>query len=70
MDRVISYKGFRIRAFEQGPDRWLAEIRKANDAWIIVRGERRELIRTSATRSTADAAIDLALDAIDGGGMK
>jgi hypothetical protein len=48
----------------------LAEIRKANDAWIIVRGERRELIRTSATRSTADAAIDLALDAIDGGGMK
>jgi hypothetical protein len=30
MDRVISYKGFRIRAFEQAPDRWLAEIRRAN----------------------------------------
>jgi len=24
MDRVISYKGFQIRAFEQGPGQWLA----------------------------------------------
>ena len=65
MDRVISYKGFEIRAFEQGADRWFAEIRKANGAWIIVRGERRELVTTSAACSTANAALDLAIDAID-----
>jgi len=70
MDRVISYKGFTIRAFEKAPDRWLAEIRKADGAWIVARSERRELVTTSATRQTADAAIDLALDAIDGGEMK
>jgi hypothetical protein len=70
MDRVISYKGFTIRALEQSPGLWRAEIRKANGAWIIARGERRELVTTSATRSTADAAINLAIEAIDGGGMK
>jgi hypothetical protein len=70
MDRVFSYKGFQIRAFEQGPDRWMAEIRRANGAWIVVRGERRELLITSVPRRTAAAAIDLAIDAIDGGEMK
>jgi hypothetical protein len=70
MDRVLSYRGFGIRAFEQGADRWLAEIRKSNGAWIIVRGERRESVTTSAARSTANAALDLAIDAIDGGGLK
>jgi hypothetical protein len=47
----------------------MAEIRRANGAWIAVRGERREFI-TSAPRRTAAAAIDLAIDAIDGGEMK
>jgi hypothetical protein len=70
MDRVISYKGFEIRALEQGADRWLAEIRKANGAWIIVRGERSESVTTSAARSTANAALDLVIDAIDPGEMK
>jgi hypothetical protein len=70
MDRVFSYKGFHISAHEQGPDRWLAEIRKANGAWIVVRGERRELLRASAVRQTADAAIDLAMDMIDKGEMR
>jgi hypothetical protein len=70
MDRVFSYKGFNIRAFEKGQERWFAEIRKANGAWIIVRGERRELVTTSAHLPTASAAIDLAIDAIDGEEMK
>ena len=48
----------------------MAEIRKANGAWIGVRGQRRELLTTSAPRRTAAAAIDLAIDAIDGGEMK
>jgi hypothetical protein len=70
MDRVFSYKGFNIRAFEKDPDRWSAEIRKTNGAWIVVRGERREVLTTSASRGTPDAAIDLAIDAIDAGEMK
>ena len=48
----------------------MTEIRKANGAWIVVRGERRELLTTSVPRRTAAAAIDLAIDAIDGGEMK
>jgi hypothetical protein len=35
-----------------------------------VRGERRELVSTSAPRPTASAAIDFAIDAIDGEEMK
>ena len=65
MDRVVSYKGFHIRPFEQ-----LAEIRRATGGWIIVRGERREVLTTSAIRRTAMDAIEFAIEAIDGGGMK
>ena len=55
MDRVISYKGFHIRAFEQTQGCWLAEIRRATGGWIIVcsSGERREVLTTSAIRRTA-----------------
>ena len=70
MDRVISYKGFHIRAFEQTQGCWLAEIRRATGGWIIVRGERREVLTTSAIRRTATDAIEFAIEAIDGGGMK
>ena len=35
-----------------------------------MRGERRELVSTSAPRPTASAAIDFAIDAIDGEEMK
>jgi len=71
MDRVISYKGFHIRAFERVPGHWLAEIRRANGGWIVVRssGERRELLTTSAIRPTANTAIDFAIKTIDGGRM-
>ena len=62
MDHVISYKGFHIC--------WLAEIRRATGGWIIVRGERREVLTTSAIRRTAEDAIEFAIEAIDGGGMK
>jgi hypothetical protein len=44
MDRVVSYQGFHIRPFEQASDCWLAEIRTATGGWIIVRGERREVL--------------------------
>jgi hypothetical protein len=29
MDQIELYKGFRIRAYEERPGRWLAEARKA-----------------------------------------
>ena len=70
MDRVVSYKGFHIRPFDQASDCWLAEIRRATGGWIIVRGERREVLTTSAIRRTAMDAIEFAIEAIDGGGMK
>jgi hypothetical protein len=70
MDHVISYKGFHIRAFEPEPGQWLAEIRRATGGWIIVRGERREVLTTSAIRRTARDAIEFAIETIDGGGMK
>jgi hypothetical protein len=72
MDRIISYKGFNIRAFEQASDCWLAEIRRATGGRIIVRssGERREVLTTLAIRRTAMDAIEFAIEAIDGGGMK
>jgi hypothetical protein len=52
MDHVISYKGFHIHAFEQTQGCWLAEIRRATGGWIIVGGERREVLTTSAIRRT------------------
>jgi hypothetical protein len=72
MDRLLSYKGFHIRAFEQSDGCWLAEIPKATGGWVIVRssGERREVLTTSAIRRTAQDAIEFAIEAIDGGGMK
>jgi hypothetical protein len=42
----------------------------ATGGWIIVRGERREVLTTSAIRRTATDAIEFAIEAIDGGGMK
>jgi hypothetical protein len=33
--------------------------------WIIVRGERREVLTTSAIRRTATDAIEFAIEAID-----
>ena len=70
MDRVISYKGFHIRAFEQTQGCWLAEIRRATGGWIRSSGERREVLTTPAIRRTAGDAIDFAIETIDGGGMK
>jgi chemotaxis methyl-accepting protein methylase len=45
-----------------------SEIRKANGAWTIVcsSGERRETLAMPSVRYSANAAIDFAIDAIDG----
>ena len=76
MAHIELYKGYRIRAYERHPPdgRWLAEIRKADgSALIIVQpdgGTPREFITTSAAMFSSEAAIKLAKQAIDGGGLK
>ncbi len=75
MARVELYKGYRIKAYErQPPGRWLAEIRKADGSALVIQHPdgrtRRECITTSAAMFSSDAAIKLAKQAIDGGGLK
>ena len=74
MDHLTStnYKNYLIRAFERESARWRAEFRKADGREIIIiaDGTRHNSITTSADALTADAAIELAKWAIDGGGIK
>jgi hypothetical protein len=73
MARVELYKAYRIRAYErQLSGRWLAEIRKADGSAVVILdgGTRREFITTSAAMFSSEAAIKLARQAIDGGGLK
>jgi hypothetical protein len=73
MDRTELYKGFEIRAYEREPQRWRAEIRKANGSTLeILVGDsgHRMSITTTADTLTADASIDEVKKAIDDGGMR
>ena len=77
MARVELYKEYRIRAYEQHPPdgRWLAEIRKADGSALVILepdggGTRREFVTTSAATFSAEAALKLAKQTIDGGGLK
>ena len=72
MDRTELYKGFEIRAYEREPQRWRAEIRKADGSMlkILVRDSgHRMSITTSADTLTAETSIDEVKKAIDAGGM-
>jgi hypothetical protein len=73
MAHTERYKEFSIRAFRSPDGRWRAEIRKADgsDLTIVVPdlGPRPSLT-TSPDSLTADDAIKLAKQAIDGGGMR
>jgi hypothetical protein len=72
-NRIEIYKGFEIRAYEREQQRWRAEIRKADGSTLEILlpgGGHRSSITTSADALTAPAAIDLAKQAIDGGGMR
>ena len=73
MDRTELYKGFEIRAYEREPQRWRAEIRKADGSMLeILVGDsgHRTPIATTADTLTADASIDEVKKAIDAGGMR
>jgi hypothetical protein len=73
MDRTELYKGFEIRAYEREPQRWRAEIRKADGSTLeILVGDsgHRMSITTAADTLTPDASIDEIKKAIDAGGMR
>jgi hypothetical protein len=70
MEQIDQYKGYTIRAFEQRPGSWLAEIRKQDGSIILRKGQRpREILTTPATRYSAAEAIAFAKEAIDSPAM-
>jgi len=72
MDKIETYKGFEIRAFEREQGRWRAEIRKADGSTLktlVADSEHRMSITTSADTLTAETSIDEVKKAIDVGGM-
>ena len=65
------YKDYIIRALEQRPGRWLAEIRKQDGSVIVRRGQRpREILTVPTTRCSAADAIAFAKEAIDSPAMQ
>lgn len=75
LDHIETYKGYEIRAFEREPSRWLATIRKADGSRLEILppsqgGGLRASIMTSHDTLTMEAAIALAKQAIDCGGMR
>lgn len=75
--RVVDqvYRGFSIRAFESSPGKWKAEIRKADGSSIQIllpelEDDVLDCLTTDPETVTAEAAILLAKEAIDGGGMR
>jgi len=74
-DQFEIYSGFNIRAFESSPGKWTAEIRKVDGSQIqILLPELGEdvlgCLTTDPETTTAEAAIELAREAIDGGAMR
>jgi hypothetical protein len=68
---IVNYKAYNINAFEREPARWRAVIRRqdGNKIRIAVPPVELESVTTSADALTAESAIDLAKQGIDGGGM-
>jgi hypothetical protein len=70
MDKIETYRGFEIRAFEREQGRWRAEISKADGSMLkILVGGHCTSITTSADTLTAETSIDEVKKAIDAGGL-
>ena len=74
-DQIEIYGGYNIRAFESSPGKWTAEIRKVDGSQIQILlpelGEEvLDCLTTDPETMTAEAAIELAKEAIDGGSMR
>jgi len=75
VDHIEMYKGCNIRVFESSPGKWTAEIRKVDGSpiQILPRGlqdDAQDCLTTDTETMTAEAAILLAKEAIDGGDMR
>ena len=75
MDHIEIYKGYNIRVFESSPGKWTAEIRKVDGSpiQILPRGledDAQDCLTTDPETMTAEAAILLAKEAIDGGDIR
>ena len=71
-DRFEIYGGYSIRVFESSPGKWTTEIRKVDGSQIQILlpelGEDvLECLTTDPETTTAEAAIELAREAIEGG---
>ena len=68
---LIHYKAYRIEAVEQEADRWRAAISRlyGQPIKIAVPPGEHMVVTTSADCLSGNAAIDLAKQSIDGGGM-
>jgi len=71
VDRVEIYKGYNIRVFESSPGKWTAEIRKVDGSLIQIlppglEDDAMDSLTTDPETVTAEAAIELAKQAIDG----
>jgi hypothetical protein len=71
VDRVEIYKGCNIRVFESSPGKWTAEIRKVDGSSIQIlppglEDDAMDSLTTDPETVTAEAAIELAKQAVDG----
>jgi hypothetical protein len=60
---AVEYKGYLIEAFEEGPRRWVANVRHLDDQAIP--GMQSPSLRTLSVRTSKAAAIEFAKKVID-----
>ena len=64
----MEYKRFLITTFEQQPGRWRASVRRANGKPLMASGRAKlEQFITGLDAASADAAMMMAMEAIDAG---
>lgn len=71
MDQMVIYKGFRIRAYQEWSGQWLAECKKplrARPGTPDHTDADAEYIATPSGQPTAEAAVDVIKQMIDGPG--
>jgi hypothetical protein len=71
VNQVEIYNGYNIRAFESSPGKWTAEIRKVDGSPIQIlapglEDDALDCLTTDPETVTAEAAIELAKQAVDG----
>jgi hypothetical protein len=75
IDKIEIYDRYSIRAFESSPGKWTAEIRRVDGSPIQIlppglEEDVQDCLTTDPETMTAEAAIELAKEAIDSGGMR